>query len=478
MLKPMLPARMPALMSTLLLSMLATNGALQAAPLSVDAEKQQDLSITLYNQNLGLVRDVRSLPRIDHGQTLYIRDVSHQIMSQTLQVENAGNILEQNLNNNLISVHALLNAYTGKKVQLARFNSVSGSETISDALLLSSDGNQALVEQQGRIETIPVNQQGWRFIFPSIPEGMQSQPSLEIRSDGTDKAGDAVLTYLTQGLSWQMDYALVLNNAGDQLKLDGMATLNNNTGVDFHNSHILLMAGQVNQSPAPVMRQKAAMLMNESMADGNGAQSFQDYQLYKLPQRASLLNGQTKQVSLINAEQVSAEKSYHYQFEVYPSLDRQTYDQKPDINISFINDEAEGLGFPLPAGTARVFSPDTDGLRHFIGSAAIRNSSKGQTVDLPIGKAFDLTIKRQQSLFEKTYDSFLNGYELQLSNSSEQAKAIEITANFHQDWKVTESNHPYKRVNASQLRWTVNVPAEGSARLEFKTELKNMNSKK
>jgi hypothetical protein len=475
MLKPLSPARIPALIpTTLLLSVLATNGALQAAPLNVDSEKQQDLSITLYNQDLGLVRDVRSLPRIDQGQTLYIRDVSHQIMSQTLQVENAGKILEQNLNNNLISVYALLNAYTGKMVQLARFNSVSGSETISDALLLSSDGNQALVEYQGRIETVPVNQQGWRFIFPSVPEGMQSRPSLEIRSDGTTKAGEAVLTYLTQGLSWQMDYSLVVNNAGDQLKLDGLATLNNNTGVNFHNSKILLMAGQVNQASAPMLRQKAVMLRAESMADSGAPQSFQDYQLYKLPQRASLLSGQTKQVSLISADKVTAEKSYHYQFEVYPSLDRQTYDQKPDINISFINDEKEGLGFPLPAGTARVFSPDADGLRHFIGSAMIENSSKGQTVNLPIGKAFDLTIKQQQSLFEKTYDSFLNGYELQLSNSSEQAKEIEITANFHQDWKVTESNQPYKRVNASQLRWTISVPAEGNARLEFKTELKNL----
>jgi len=476
MLKFQTSVRLTAVMPALILSALAST-ALHAAPLTVDSEKQKDLSITLYNQNLGLVRDVRSLPRINPGQTLYIRDVSHQIMSQTLQVENAGKILEQNLNNNLISVYALLNAYTGKTLQLARFNSVSGSETIIDAVLLSSDGNQALVEYQGRVETVPVNQQGWRFIFPSLPEGMQARPSLEIRSAGTPKSSDAVLTYLTSGLSWQMDYALVLNNKGDQLKLDGLATLINNTGVDFKNSKVLLMAGQVNQPPAPMLRQKTAMLMAESMADSGSPQAFQDYQLYKLPQRASLLNGQTKQVSLISSDTVAAEKSYHYAFQVYPTLDRQTYDQKPDIRISFINGQKEGLGFPLPAGTARVFSPDAEGLKHFIGSANIQNSSKGQKVNLPVGKAFDLTIKQQQTLFEKNYDSFLNGYELQLSNSSDQIKQIEITANFHQDWKVTESNQPYTRVNASQLRWTISLPAESSTQLKFKTELKSLQKK-
>ncbi|RTE65526.1 DUF4139 domain-containing protein [Amphritea opalescens] len=449
-----------------------TSTQVYAAPLAVDAEKQQDLSITLYNQNLGLVRDVRALPRINPGQTLYIEDVSHQIMSQTLQVEDAGKILEQNLNNNLISVPALLNAYNGKMIQLARFNSVTGTETITEARLLRSDGNQALIEKEGHIETLPVNQQGWRFIFPALPEGMQASPSLEIRSAGTKKASDAVLTYLTQGLSWQMDYALVLNSAGDQLELDGLATLNNHTGVDFRNAKILLMAGQVNQTQAPMVRQKTMALMADSMAGSGAPQAFQDYQLYKLPQRASLLNGQTKQVSLINADKVNAVKSYHYQFQVSPSMDRQTYAQKPDIQISFNNTQQEGLGFPLPAGTARVFSPDDEGSRHFIGSASLRNSSQGQKVNLPIGKAFDLTIKQQQTLFEKTYDSFLTAYKLELSNSGDQAKQVEITANFHHSWKVVDSNQPYNRVNASQLRWQVEVPADGQASLIFKTELK------
>lgn len=472
MFKPQTEPVILGLIPTLTLSVLLTSTQVYAEPLTVDVEKQQDLSITLYNQNLGLIRDVRSLPRIDKDQTLYIRDVSHQIMSQTLQVENAGKILEQNLNNNLISVPALLNAYSGKMIQLARFNSVTGSETITEARLLSANGNQALIEKEGKIETIPVNQQGWRFIFPTLPEGMQARTSLEIRSAGTNKASDAVLTYLTQGLSWQMDYALVLNRAGNQLKLDGLATLNNHTGVDFHNTNVLLMAGQVNQEQMPMAPQKSVMMMAESRANSGAPQAFQDYQLYTLPQRASLLNGQTKQVNLISAANIDATKSYHYQFQVFSSMDRQTYEQKPDIHISFNNTEKEGLGFPLPAGTARVFSPDNNGIRHFIGSALIRNSSKGQNVKLPIGKAFDLSIKQQQTLFKKTYDSFLTGHQLTLSNSSDQVKKIELTANFQHDWKVTNSNQPYNRVNASQLRWEISVPADGQTTLEFNTELK------
>ncbi len=447
----------------------------QAAPLVVDNSQQNALAITLYNQDLGLIRDVRNLPPINNNQTLYIEDVSHQIMSETLQLENAGKVLEQNLNNNLISGYALLQAYIGKQLQLARFNSVSGTETVSNARLLSVQGDQAIVKHQNRIETVPVNQQGWRFIFPSIPEGMQSRPSLEIRSEGTKKAGEAVLTYLTRGLSWQMDYAIVLDKSGEHVSLDGLATLRNQTGVDYPDAKILLMAGQINQPPA-MLRQRTEMVM--AMADAapkSGApEAFQDYQLYRLPQTASLLNGQTKQVSLIGTERVKANKTYHYDFPVYASLDQHLYDQKPDIKVSFNNVQTDGLGFPLPAGTARVFSPDKQGLRHFIGSAQIQHTAKGQQVELPIGKAFDLTIKRRQARFDKVYNGHQVSQELELKSSRDQDSLVTIAANFGQPWEIKTTNHDFSKASASRAEWTVKVPANGTATLHFTATLNKL----
>lgn len=446
-----------------------------AAPLTVDSSQRQALAITLYNQDLGLIRDVRTLPRLDGEQTLYIEDVSHQVMSETLQLDNAGRILEQNLNNNLISTHALLQAYIGRALQIARFNSVSGTEIISKARLLSVQGDQAVVEQQGRIETIPVNQQGWRFIFPAIPQGMQSRPSLEVRSEGTKRKGDAVLTYLTHGLSWQMDYAIVLDSSGKQLALDGLATLRNNTGVDYPDARVLLMAGQVNQPPMLRHKHAEMALAMSDAAPSNGApEAFQDYQLYRLPQRADLLNGQTKQVSLINAPQVSAEKTYHYDFSVYPSLDQHLYDQKPDIRVRFNNVEQDGLGFALPAGTARVFSPDSEGLRHFIGSARIQHTAKNQRVELPIGKAFDLTIKRRQVAFNKVYNGHQVTQSLVLTNSQNRPGTLTIGANFSQPWDISQSSHTFTQASASRAEWQITLPANSSTTLEFTSNLNKL----
>ena len=444
----------------------------QNAPLVINAGQQKALALTLYNQNLGLVRDVRQLPALQAGQLLSIEDVSHQMMSETLRIEQAGQILEQNLNTNLISPDALLQAYVGRPLQLARTHQASGDETQYTIKLLSIQGGQAAIEHEGQIETIPSNRDGWRFIFPAIPAGMQSRPSLEILSSGTPTASDAVLTYLTQGLYWQMDYAITLNKEGNQLMLDGLATLNNQTGVDYPDSRILLRAGQVNQQAPVTYKQQRAVMMAMSDAQESGQpEEFQDYQLYQLPRKTTLRNGQTKQVSLIAADQVTTRKTYHYTFPVYAALNRGEQDAKPDIELTFNNTTDDGLGFALPAGTARVFSPDNEGIKHFIGSARIRHTAEGQQVKLPIGKAFDLTIRQRQTDFKKSFDSYLISQELTVRNSRAQSSQIDLNADFSQPWSIEESNHPFLQVSASRAQWTVTVPANESVTLNFRTKL-------
>ncbi|MEH6578246.1 MAG: DUF4139 domain-containing protein [Amphritea sp.] len=454
-------------LGTLLLSKYALS-----APLVVDAQKQQALTLTLYNQNLGLVRDVRSIPQLAEGQRLFIEDVSHQMMSETLRVEQAGEILEQNLNTNLISPNSLLQAHVGKSLKLARSNPATGQETLYDIKLLSVQGNQAVIEKNSQVEIIPSNSSGWRFIFPTIPVGMQSRPSLEILSNGTSKSSQAVLTYLTQGMNWHMDYAINLNNEGTQLSLDGLATLSNQTGVDYPDSRIFLMAGQVNQqTPIRFKQPRAAMMAMSDTAESGQPQQLQDYQLYKLPHKTTLLNNQTKQVKLISASNVNVSQAYQYNFPVYAALNRSEQEAKPDIELAFNNHKSDGLGFPLPAGTARVFSPDPNGIKQFIGSAQIRHTAEGQQVKLPIGKAFDLTIKQRQSNFKKNYDSHLVSHELTVRNSRAKPATIKLNADFSQPWSVEESNQPFKKISASRAQWTVTVPGNQEIIVTFRANL-------
>lgn len=446
-----------------------------ADSLQISSEQRQSLDLTLYNQNLGLVRETRQLPPLTSEQVITLEDVSEQLQVASLRIDNAGMILEQNLNTNLLNQHNLLQHYIGKELQLARLNPVSGQEVISAVKLLSVDGNRALIKQNNRFESIPLNNQ-WRFIFPSLPGDLLSKPSINFRSDGTKKPQEARISYLTSGLQWSMDYVLTLNQAGDKASLDGRASLSNRTGTDFKDAQVSLVAGNLNN---PGGNRHAEMLQADFSARGVARaapkavtqENLGDFHLFTLPRKVSLLDGQIKQVSFLNSDSIPVQRSYDYEFLVYPTLERNQHRVKPVLTLTFENEEQSNLGLPLPAGKVRTFTPDQQGMLQFAGGSQIGHTGKGDQVELKQGKAFDLSIHRKQTHFSKTFNGFLVGQELRISNSRPTSAKLVLTANFPLQWDIKESSFPFDKVMGGSARWQIDVPAKGEALLAFKVQM-------
>jgi hypothetical protein len=437
-------------------------------PLSIDASAQQDLTLTVYNQNLGLVRESRALPALAPGQAVIIQDVSRQLQTETLSIKGAGQILEQNLNTNLLSHHSLLQYYLGQELQLARLNPASGDESLARVTLLSIEGDRALVRRDSQVESIPLNA-NWRFIFPELPAHLSSKPSLEFRSQGTPSPAPATFSYLTGGLSWQMDYVMTLDKGGAQMSLEGLATLHNSTGIDFENAHFQLMAGTLNQ-PAPESLRKANLAMASMAADGGTApEAFEDYQLYTLPNSTSLLDQQQKQLPLVSTASLPVRREYRHEFLAMPRPDNQRHRSAPQTWLSFEN----GADTPLPGGAVRTFAPDDNGRLQFIGGSRIDHTATGQTVELMLGEAFDLSVERQQTLLSKEYDSYLAEYEVLVRNSSSEAKQLDLAVNFAQPWTLEHASLEMTESRGGRAHWSLDVPAKDKTVLRFRVKLKN-----
>ncbi len=440
----------------------------------ITAGDRSGLGLTLYNQNLGLVRDSRALPKLRAGEQIILEDVSQQLQPESLRIANAGQVFEQNLNTNLLNQNSLLQHYIGKTLQLARLNPATGHEEISQVTLLSFEGNRALIKQGNRFETIPLNQEQWRFIYPALPQQLLTKPSLSFRTAGTAKAQTAEISYLTGGLNWNMDYLLTLNSAGTAITIDGMATLQNNTGVDYPAAQISLLAGTVNQPDNPQYKRQGIEAMRSLSVAADTAvapETLQDFHLYTLPRSVDLLNGQLKQVSLVNASNVPVERNYQYQFLVYPTLERNQHRVKPDLGLRFKNDQKSHLGFPLPSGNLRTFSPDSNGQLQFIGGGSINHTGEDETVEIMLGKAFDVSIHRRQTQFSKTFNGFQVEQELRISNTRTTAAKLELTANFPLSWEMQRSSLPYEKVQGGSARWMIEVPAKGDAVLTFSVQM-------
>ena len=111
-----------------------------AAPVKITAADQRDVMITVYNGNLGLVKDVREV-RLDAGLIeTHFMDVAAQIDPTSVLLRSltdpAGlKILEQNYEYDLLSSEKLMEKYVGRKVRLYQSNG-----TFQEATLLSTRG--------------------------------------------------------------------------------------------------------------------------------------------------------------------------------------------------------------------------------------------------------------------------------------------------------------------------------------------------
>ncbi len=439
---------------------------------------QTALAVTIYNQDLALVKDRRKLSLPAGESRLAIRDVSARIRPETALLKSlkkgAGlRVLEQNFDFDLLSPEALLNKYVGEKIRVAKMNPATGKETIESARVLSNN-NGLVLQYDDRIET----GHSGRLIFDRLPERLRDRPTLvtHLQSDAAGSR-ELELSYLTGGLSWQADYIAELNQDDTRLDLQGWVTLTNQSGTRYPNSKLQLVAGDINRV-APQRRGRVQGKMERMlMADGAAVaeESLFEYHLYTVPRPTTLEDNQTKQVALLSAVQVPVRKQllltgdgYYYRGQ-YGDLGRK---QKVAVFIEFDNDKASHLGIPLPKGVVRVYKQDKAGHAQFVGEDRIDHTPKKRPVRLKLGNAFDVTADRLQTDYAKrgAYGRFNHAsesaYKITLYNAK--AEAVTVRETLTGDWKVLKESQKHTKIAAHQIEWQIKVPAEGQTELTYR----------
>lgn len=230
------------------------------------AADQQGVAVTIYNDNLALVKDARRVRLARDFNRLAWREVSAQMRPETAQLRNTSNpggfrLQEQNFNFDLLTPQKLLEKYLGREVSVIRTHPVSGAETRETATVLATNGGVVL-KFADRIETgVP-----GRLAFSGVPDTLHDTPTLVI-SLINPSAGpqNLELSYLTGGLSWRADYVAELNAGDERLDLNGWVTLSNQSGAAYPDAKLQLVAGDLNRVRDAQLR--AAMAMAAKVAD-------------------------------------------------------------------------------------------------------------------------------------------------------------------------------------------------------------------
>ncbi|WP_278070798.1 DUF4139 domain-containing protein [Brevundimonas sanguinis] len=432
------------------------------------------VSLTVYNQNIALVEDVRNL-NVPAGRSRQeFPGVSASIRPETVGLSGRGlSVVEQNFDYDLLTPGKLMESAVGNEIGIVRTNPGSGAQTTERARVLAA--NQGVVLQIGdRIEVLRDDGVPTRVIFDRVPQNLRPRPTLSVTLDAEGGGRrETTLSYLTSGLTWKADYVARFDEKAGKLDLTGWVTLTNNSGATFSNAQTRVVAGDVNlignqgggYNPRQPVR-GGSVRGNGTQTGGQGA--LADVYVYPLPEAVTVANNQTKQVGLIDAAGVPATKRYLRVINGFSTAEQPI---AAEVGVIFANGSGAAAR-ALPAGVIRVYVKDEAGEPRFIGESQVDHSPAGSEIVVTTGDAFDVTVQPRlvssERVSKRLVDYFRTRYAMEYTvrNARPEPVTVEVRQRgLGRDTELTDQSITGEMRDARTVVWRVPVPANGETKL-------------
>ena len=448
--------------------------------LSSSLADQSSVAVTIYNVNLGLVKDQRSINLPKGTGELKFMDVASQIIPASVHIKSVINseslqVLEQNYEYDLLNPQKLLDKYVGKDVKLYSKNPYTEREELVSATLLSNNGGPIF-----RIgDEITFGHPG-RIIFPGVPENLISKPTLVWLMENRLESQQSVeASYLTNNINWRADYVVTLNDRDTRADLSGWVTIDNKSGTTYKDAKIKLVAGDVNRVKDEFDYKDKMMRVAEMAAKAAPQfkeEEFFEYHIYTLQRPSTIKENQTKQIGLVTAESIPVSKELLYRgasYYYYNSYGEAITNQKIGVFIEIENNKDHNLGIPLPKGTVRVYKQDSEGSLQFVGEDSIDHTPKDEKVRVKLGDAFDVVGSRKQTDWKKiASDTYEAAFEISLRNHKKKDVMVKVIEPIPGDWTMLGSSHEYKKAEAFTAEFNIPVPKDKETKLTYRVRMR------
>jgi hypothetical protein len=414
-------------------------------------------------------------------------------------------VVEKNQDAWLLSPASLLDRSLGKRVHIRRTSAATGQVTEHEAVIRSGAQGAVVLQTAEGHEALRCSGLPETIVYPQVPDGLSARPTLSVRTRSARAAEATVtLSYLASGFDWQANYVATLDPGGRKLELFAWVTLANGDETSFANADTQAVAGRLNRvdsrradppireplhlncwpmattsdipediplppgvpppppAPPPAMMMEAAdqiVVTGARISRKAVQEELGDLKLYRIPEPVTVAANSQKQVAMLEKPAVKIQSIYRRRFFAG--------EQEPAGAVRVIttkNRSAEGLGLPLPAGRIVLFASGYE-RPVLIGEGFIDDSAIGEDVEVEISEASGVIAgQRRISSDEKTDAA---EWEILVTND----RSVPVTFE-------AELGDPETRV-VSRTRlgtrermalWTVRVPANGEARLRYRSE--------
>jgi len=469
----------------------------------------QPVALTIYNQDFAVART-----SIDLDLHPGINEVTSTGVTSRLEPDSvvlrdpAGlhlvHVIEQNYDAAVVNQDWLLDKYEGKTIDFQ----ISPGQVVQGRIIRAGYQRQAEYGPQGQYiqaqqaqPLIEVNGK-MQFQLPGLPlfpmatDGLLLRPTLrwQIQAEKLEHF-TAELAYITGGLDWEATYNVVTPDSSDvtgDAKADvlGWVTIQNQSGTEFPQATIKLMAGDVAKIRPPnggdrfaggaVLAMDAVKVASSQVTQ----KPFDDFHLYDLHRTVALRDGEIKQVQFLDAGGVTVKRSYLYDGEasqlqpIYAGninqmrgYGLQTENTKVHLVEEIKNSEQNHLGIPLPAGRVRLYRRDADGQMEFVGEDTISHTPTEETVKIATGSAFDVKGSRRQTDFHVNQSDRIidETFEIKVTNQKQQPVKVTIVEHMYRgdNWEIMNKSADFTKRDSHTLEFPVQVPAKGETTLTY-----------
>ncbi len=416
-----------------------------------------EVRITVYNDNTGLINEVREFELKKGRGELRYEDVAATIDPTSVSFTAEGvSVVEQNYEYDLVSREKLHQKYIGREV-FFELEVDEKKRVRKTAILLSARGG-LILEMDGNIWIDPPG----GIVLPELPEGLILKPTLvwllDVKRGGKKRCE---VSYLASGINWHADYVGVVNEDESKMEIEGWVTITNHTGTTYEDAKLKVVAGGVHrvEEPRPRYAKGEEMAFMAVAAPRFEERRFFEYHLYDLKEPTTIRSNEEKQIRFINPVKVKTKKTYIYDGSRYG---------KVKVKLEFENSKDAGLGIPLPEGKVRIYKRDKDGALLFAGEDRIEHTPKDETVRLYIGDAFDIVGERKQVDVKRIADNVREEtYEISIRNHKSEKVTVKVVEHFGNYWEIVKANYNYEKKDANTIEVPLEIGKNGEKTLKY-----------
>ncbi|WP_156679528.1 DUF4139 domain-containing protein [Sphingomonas profundi] len=408
-----------------------------------------------------------------------------------------GGVIEKNRDARLLSPAALVDGTLGRRVTLRRTDRTSGAVREEEAEIVAGPEGGVVLRMATGIVTLGCSGLAEKPAYGGVPADLSATPTLSVRVR-SPRAGAArvTLSYLSGAFDWSASYVATIAPDGRTLDLFAWLTLANANAERFPDAATQAVAGRLNRErveplraaaarlsltcyplgtttsdlrspePPPEMRDQIVLTARRAFAAPPAIvpaapppppppppEDLGDLKLYRVPQRVTIASNGQKQVALLEKSGIPFERVYRI-----PASPGQSVAGRPArILLRMRNDEASGLGYPLPAGSTSLYGRRGEE-RLLAGIGTIGDTAKGERFAIAAGTSRQVTLDQTTGANRRM--------TLTVANANPFPANVEVPIGWPGQPDATRASAPLPRIDGIQT-WKVALPANGTATLSF-----------